>query len=73
METIGSRAFWFSPEGVELSETASPSIPAENSHAPRTTSLLRLEIHFPENKKNFKKFITQKLLVREPFSFHQKV
>ena len=70
-ETIGPRALQFSPEGV--SETASPLILAKNSHAPRTTSPLRLETHFPENKKNFKKFITWKLLVQERSSPHQKV
>ena len=41
---------------------------------PSATVLIHfvLKLIFPEYKKT-KKFLTQKLLVREPFSFHQKV
>ena len=41
---------------------------------PSSTVLIHfvLKLIFPKYKKT-KKFLTQKLLVREPFSFHQKV
>ena len=77
MESIGPSVPQPSPEGVdstvELSEIFSLLISAENSHTPGTTSSLHLETQFPENKKNFKKIITRKLLVQKRSSPHQKV
>ena len=44
-------------------------------YRPSETVLIRFvfKLIFPKYKKNFKKFMTRKLFVREPFSFYQKV